>query len=160
MTGDRAAPAVRLAERDDLPRLEPLWVALYEHQRANGMFLELPPDAFVKWESGLRPLLGRFATVVLAEEGDAIVGFVACRIRALPPYFGGGTTGFVSDVFVADSQRGRGVGELMMRRAEEWFAAQQIRRLELQVIVNNSGAHRLYERLGWRDELVQMVKEI
>lgn len=155
-----APPAIRLAAREELSRLERLWVALYEHQRANGMFLELPPDAFAKWESGLRPLVGRFAAVVLAEDAGEIVGFVACRIRVIPPYFGGSATGFISDVYVADSQRGRGVGELMLRHAEEWFASQSIRRMELQVITNNAGAHRLYERLGWRDELVQMVKEL
>jgi GNAT superfamily N-acetyltransferase len=41
--------------------------------------------------------------------------------------------------------------------ALEWFRAQQIARVELQVVSGNPDALRFYRQLGWHDELHQMV---
>ena len=148
---------VRLASGDDLDLVEPMWLALYEHQRANGMILELPPNAYEHWAASIKPLLGRFACLFVAESEAEAVGFLAGRIRSMPQYFGGYQVGFISDVFVKESYRGSGIGGQMVTRAINWFEQSGITRVELQVIVNNEGAQKLYRRLGWRDELVQMV---
>lgn len=155
-TGQDCA-TIRLASGDELARVEPLWLALYEHQRANGMILELPPNAYEHWAASLKPLLGRFACLLFAESEAQLVGFLVGRVRSLPQYFGGYPVGFISEVFTEDAHRGRGIGSLLVTRAVSWFEQCGITRAELQVIINNEGARKLYRRLGWRDELVQMV---
>jgi ribosomal protein S18 acetylase RimI-like enzyme len=147
----------RLATGDDLERVEPLWRALYEHQKANGMFLEIPADGYQHWAASMKPVLGRFACLLLAEGEAELCGFLAGRIRTLPPYFGGYTVGFISEVYVDGSHRKQGIGAEMVTRAVAWFAENGISRVELQVIMNNEPARRLYRQLGWREELVQMV---
>ena len=156
-TSKSGAVEIRLASGDDLSRIEPLWLALYEHQRANGMILELPPNAYEHWAASLKPLLGRFACLLVAESEGEAIGFLVGRIRSLPQYFGGYTVGFISEVFTQDSHRSRGIGSDLVARAINWFEQGGIARVELQVIINNDGARRLYQRLGWREELVQMV---
>lgn len=141
-----------------LERVGPLWTALYEHQSAHGMLVQVPPNGFQLWRDGLRSLLGRFAVVWVAERGGAVVGFLCGRVRVLPSYFGGGNVGFVSDVYVSPECRGGGIGRRLLGTAIEWYEGRGIRRVELQVIAGNPGARELYLDMGWKDELVQMVR--
>ena len=151
------AVEIREAVEDDLSRLRPMWLSLYEHQRKNGMLIELPVDAFQHWSNSLIPVLGRFGCLFVAEDNGELVGFLAGRIRSLPQYFGGDQVGFISEVFVQDSHRSHGIGRRLVAKAVSWFNDQNITRLELQVITRNEGARRLYRQLGWVEELVQMV---
>ena len=121
------------------------------------MLLPIPTDAFALWSRSLAPVLGRFAVVVVAEGGDEIAGFVAGRTRLIPPYFGGGQAGFISDVFVSPEHRGGGLARRMLDAAARWFRSQGVVRLELQVIPGNRGARDAYLKLGWKEELTQMA---
>src|SRR5713101_1594099 len=93
---DKPDLIVRHATADDIDRIKPLWLALYQHQFEHGMLLRLPEGAFDAWVKSVAPFLGRFATVVVAEENGDILAFVAGRLRTLPPYFGSATVGTVS----------------------------------------------------------------
>lgn len=150
---------IRLGSGDDLVRLESLWLALYEHQKRHGMLLDLPMDAFHHWTASLGPILDRFACLFVAEKNGELVGFLAGRIRFLPPYFGGSQAGFISEVYVADADRGHGLGRKLVSVATSWFQTLGLTRIELQVIMNNTPARNLYRELGWSEELIQMVWE-
>jgi ribosomal protein S18 acetylase RimI-like enzyme len=102
-------------------------------------------------------MLGRFACLFVVERNGELVGFLAGRIRALPSYFGGTQAGFISDVYVDDAHRRNGFGRQLVSTAMDWFRNLGISRLELQVIVNNPAARKLYQDLGWSEELLQMV---
>jgi len=154
-----AAPSIRLASPEDVPSLGPLWRRLYEDQREQGMIVRVPADGFEEWAATMRPVLGRYGCVVVAESAGGIVGFVAGRIRNLPRHFGGGGAGFISDVWMEPSHRGHGTGAAMVRMAAAWFRAHGTSRVELQVVTGNAAARRLYARLGFVEELVQMVLE-
>ena len=149
--------ALRTASAEDLDRIRPMWHALYQHQSEHGMLLTLPEGAYDAWLKSIVPFLGRFANIVVAERDGEIVGFVAGRIRALPPYFGSATVGAISEVFVSESHRSGGIGGRLLAFALEWFKAQQITRIELQVVAGNPDGIRFYKRLGWHEELLQMV---
>jgi GNAT superfamily N-acetyltransferase len=148
---------IRSGEKADVARLETHWCALYQHQREHGMLLAVPDNGFQQWAAPLASMLGRYACLFIAEEHGEIVGFLAGRIRSVPPYFGGFPCGFISDVFVSDAQRSRGIGEKLLDAASQWFQAHDIKRIELQVIINNVDARRFYQKHGWQEELVQMV---
>jgi RimJ/RimL family protein N-acetyltransferase len=148
---------VRLVTEEELERLRPLWEALYAHQLLHGMRIVLPQDAFDAWTTGMRPSLGRFGFVVASELDGEFLGFLAGRIRMLPPHFGSQPVGFIGEVFVSEDQRSRGLGARMLVLAMEWFRENGVKRVELQVVIENRGAVRFYERLGWHKELVQLV---
>jgi GNAT superfamily N-acetyltransferase len=148
---------LRQATVEDLDRIQPLWHALYHHQFEHGMLLPLPEGAYDAWLKSIQPFLGRFANVVLAEINGEIVGFVAGRIRTLPPYFGSATIGAISEVFVSDQHRSGGIGRRLLAFALQWFKDQQITRVELQVVAGNPDGIRFYRQLGWHEELLQMV---
>jgi len=148
---------IRLALPDEIRALERLWHDLYAHQAEHGMLLRLPAEAFEAWVQSIAPLLGRFSIVVVAVDAGEYAGFVAGRTRNLPPYFGVGQVGAISEVFVAERWRKAGVGRQLVERAVDWYRAQGISRVELQVVSGNPQAMAFYERMGWRQELVQMV---
>lgn len=150
---------VRALAAEDIGRLEPLWGELYAHQAAHGMLLRVSPDGFAKWRAGLQPVLGRFACLFIAEAGSEAAGFLCGRIRSVPPYFGGALTGFISEVYVRDTHRGHKFGRKLVDNAIQWFEAQKISRVELQVLSANPEARNVYKHLGWTEELVQMVWE-
>lgn len=64
---------------------------------------------------------------MVEEDQGELIGFVAGRIRTLPPYFGSAVIGAI------------------------------ITRVELQAVAGNPDGIRLYRRPGWHEELVQMV---
>jgi GNAT superfamily N-acetyltransferase len=154
---DSPGLVLRCATADDMDRIKPLWHALYQHQFEHGMLLTLPEGAYEAWAKSIVPFLGRFAIVVVGERDGAIIGFVAGRIRTLPPYFGSAIIGTIGEVFVCESHRGAGIGRRILAFALEWFQAQQIARVELQVVANNHDGIRFYRALGWHEELTQMV---
>jgi ribosomal protein S18 acetylase RimI-like enzyme len=55
-------------------------------------------------------------------------------------------------ISVKDSCRGKGIGTLLMKSAESFARAHGARRIELDVLSKNTGAVRLYERLGYVTE--------
>lgn len=148
---------LRLLSAEELDVLRRPWNDLYQHQADHGMKLQLPVDAFDKWVLSISPVLGRFAMVVVAECQSEVIGFVAGRIRTLPPYFGSIPVGAVSEVFVAEPYRGKSLGEVLLQFALSWYQKQGIERVELQVVAGNHGGLRFYHRLGWHTELVQMI---
>src|SRR2546425_12116086 len=123
------------------------------------MLIELPSDAYELWVASFQPVLDRFAFVLVAEEQSSLVGFLAGRTRALPPHFGSGQAGFISDVFTDAAHRNRGIATEMLGRACSWFTDRGIERLELQVVAGNAEARSFYLRHGWVEELTQMVRE-
>ena len=141
----------------DLDRIQPLWHALYEHQFAHGMLLQLPEGAYEAWLQSIQPFLGRFANVVVAELNGEIIGFVAGRIRTLPPYFGSSTIGYISEVFMSESHRGGGVGRRLLALALEWFTSPGNGTRNLTGLAGNPDGIRFYRQLGWHEELLQMV---
>jgi GNAT superfamily N-acetyltransferase len=156
MTADSSV-TIRAAKPADINLVEQLWLALYKHQKEHGMLLDLSASSFSQWAEAMKPALGRFTCLFIAELNDEPIGFLAGNLKTLPPWFGGHLIGFVSEVFVTDAHRGKQLGRELVETALRWFKANCAHRVELQVVMNNTGARRLYNKLGWTEELVQMV---
>jgi aminoglycoside 6'-N-acetyltransferase len=63
-------------------------------------------------------------------------------------------------ISVAPDWRGQGVGSALLEAAEDWARAHGAERMVLDLAANNTGAQRLYERLGYRVEGIAMDKPI
>lgn len=150
-------PLIRHIQDEDWQQLEALWLALYEHQQRHGMLAKLSWNAFPLWSEGQKPILQRFGFVFIASDGDAVVGFVAGRIRSLLAHFGGQPVGAMTEIFVAESHRRVGVGKDLLATGIDWFRERGIHRVDLPVLAQSTGAREFYRRLGWVEELVQMV---
>lgn len=148
---------IRAATPADIHLVEPLWLGLYKHQKEHGMLLDLSASSFGQWADAMKPALGRFTCLFIAECNAETIGFLAGNLKTLPPWLGGYLIGSVSEVFVADAHREKHVGRDLIEAALQWFKAQHAHRVELQVVMNNADARKFYRQLGWTDELIQMV---
>jgi [ribosomal protein S18]-alanine N-acetyltransferase len=92
------------------------------------------------------------ALVVIAEEGDALVGFVILHVEE----GGEGRTGYVVTLDVDPACRRRRIAALLMEEAERQARADGCRAIVLHVFVGNESALKFYASAGYarshRDE--------
>ena len=102
--------------------------------------------------------------IFIAENGNRAVGLVICKI-----YQGGGeqdiTTacpkvGFISDLVVKETERGKGIGKLLISEAEKYFKSKACEYSQLEVFAPNKNAFELYKKLGYGVLLQYMSKKI
>jgi GNAT superfamily N-acetyltransferase len=144
---------------DEINKVEGLWRALYQHHRALGMLMPVTENGFESWAASMRPGLGRFTVIVLAEHDQQVGGFAAARVRSNPPWYGGKTSGWLTEILVDESLRGQGIGSWLLKAIVYWFESRGIERVEAQVITGNDRALEQYLRLGWRPETIQIAWE-
>ncbi|HYF66055.1 MAG TPA: GNAT family N-acetyltransferase [Herpetosiphonaceae bacterium] len=78
-----------------------------------------------------------------------MVGTLARSMLAHAPALPAGHA-YVHGVVVDERQRGRGLGLAIMQRVEDELRQAGVAGVQLQVVIDNAGASRLYERLGYR----------
>lgn len=116
---------IRTQIPSDLNRLSQIW--LETNLTAHAF---IPSSFWEKNVEGVRAALPDAEVLVWDEEG--IQGFI------------GLLDGFIAGLFVAEGQRGRGIGAKLLAAAKERYAA-----LTLDVYARNVRAHAFYERNGF-----------
>jgi ribosomal protein S18 acetylase RimI-like enzyme len=86
--------------------------------------------------------------VLVVERNDAPAGYVSVHRRD-----GSGSIGLIG---VAEEQRGRGVGEALVRGALAWCAGEELARCTVVTQGRNVGAQRLFQRCGFRTSEVDL----
>jgi dTDP-4-amino-4,6-dideoxy-D-galactose acyltransferase len=143
---------VRTASRDDTAVLGELAAGTFVHGRFHADPSISPDRAreiYRVWATACCE--GTAAdTVIVAMDGAAIAGFVACRM--LPDTIGHPrlATGTIPLIAIAKPQRGRGVGSALLAAAARWFREREATTIEVGTQLRNVPAARLYERTGFR----------
>ena len=90
---------------------------------------------------------------IVAEESDAIVGYVIGEIREI--VFSGlshmSKMGHILNVAVEERLRGRGVGSMLMSEIEERFKVRGASHVSLEVRESNSTARAFYDGMGYTE---------
>ena len=97
--------------------------------------------------------------IFIAEDaGGAPLGFI--HLRAGADYYNHEQHGHISDLIVAPEGEGRGVGSMLIAKGEEWARARGYRWLTLSVFAQNTRARKVYERLGYGEDIIKYVKQL
>ncbi len=92
-------------------------------------------------------ILGHDAsTVLLAKDGDTIVGSMTLIVFPIPT----GIRAWIEDVVVDEQARGKGVGEALNQRAMEIAMKAGAKTIDLTSRPSREAANRLYQRLGFK----------
>ena len=130
---------VRPCERDDVPAVIEI----------NGETLPEHYSDYFYYE-----ILAEFPEGFLVAEMDGgIVGYVMARIEygfSHLKRLGLSRKGHIGSVAVRDGHRGRGVGSLLMQKAQEAMTAKGATESYLEVRVSNTEAIALYQKLGYK----------
>jgi len=151
---------VREAADGDLDRVGELWAEMVDfHHDLDARFWVRKPDGndiFRIWMDSAHGDETRM--VLVAEAGGDVVGFVHGQIGGSPPPMEDRVIGMITDIAIAFSHRGKGVGGDLMRAMEEWFKSRGAESISLSAAMKNDCALGFYEHLGFERHIVTMNK--
>jgi ribosomal protein S18 acetylase RimI-like enzyme len=154
---------IRPLHPDDLPALERLVAQMQEYERGLDGRLRRGDEIAGAYTSYMLAQCAAHAGVVLvADDQDEMVGFVVLQTAVPwerldePP----GDYALVSDLAVAESHRGRGLGRALLAAAEEHARAEGARELCIHVLSDNRIAGRLYRAAGFKPYLELLSKPL
>jgi GNAT superfamily N-acetyltransferase len=86
----------------------------------------------------------------VARDGDSFVGY--CALHRVPFLLIGADEGYLSELFIADGQRGGGIGGALHDRVVETARTEGFQRLRLINLRNRDSYKRgFYAKRGWRE---------
>ncbi|WP_371379357.1 GNAT family N-acetyltransferase [Thalassotalea aquiviva] len=97
-------------------------------------------------------------TTLIAEFNNVPLGFIHVRTRN--DDISGEICGTIPLLAVSPKSQGLGIGKLLMASAEEWAKSLGCRLIHLEVFANNSKANNFYHNLGFKPEMLHMIKTL
>ena len=94
--------------------------------------------------------------VIVAESPEGILGFIS--FYAEDDFMTGEEQGYVADLAVTREAEGQGVGSALLAAAEDWCRECGFRILALDVFAMNTAAREFYQRRGFQEQTIKMVK--
>lgn len=68
------------------------------------------------------------------------------------------TDGIIEELFIHPDNRGQGVGAILMKKIEEYFWSRGCSVVKVNCFAPNKKAHTFYEKLGYEDRLITLIK--
>lgn len=130
-------PAIRLAQASDAGKLKDL----------NDVFNDNDDTTLGDLETSLRE--NKQEIVVCAETETMIVG--VCCIQIVKTMCFNWQYAYITELFVREEYRNRGIGTLLMKFAEQELSKKEIKKMFLLVGELNTKAQKLYLSLGFND---------
>jgi ribosomal protein S18 acetylase RimI-like enzyme len=145
---------VRSLARDDLDRVEPLWSALREHHATVAPDFGPPRSRAESWRRRRTQyeawLSEPGSFLLIAERGEKVVGYAMVHLRSGSPTWPlGEQAGEVETLAVLATERGKGIGTLLLQAVHEELRASGVSEMSLHVLPGNLSAIRFYERHGF-----------
>ena len=149
------------ADSAHIPSLLELWKELMTFHEPFDSLFTMSESAVESMASHLeRVISAEDYLVLIAQEGDSIVGYTIAQIASHPPVFVKPRHGLISDMAVAQASRRLGHGESMLERSIAWFHEHGVDRVELRVAAKNSVANSFWEKHGFNDYMHELYKQI
>jgi ribosomal protein S18 acetylase RimI-like enzyme len=99
------------------------------------------------------------SVIFVAEDGNGLLaGFI--HLQAETDYFNNSKYGYISDLAVDRAFEGKGMGRALLATAEDWAREKGYQLLALYVFASNWHARQVYERYGFKPEVVKYVKSV
>jgi ribosomal protein S18 acetylase RimI-like enzyme len=153
---------VRPARPDDLPAVSKLAAELVRlHHRLDPprfMLIEPVEDGYQWFFS--REIKRKEALILVAEEGDAIIGYAYATLESRNWNDLLDACGKLNDLYVDPSARRTGAGRALVTEAFAALRARGAPRVVLLSAWQNPDAHAFFEALGFRRTMVEMTAEL
>jgi ribosomal protein S18 acetylase RimI-like enzyme len=130
---------IRRATKTDRELLRRLWEEFEQE-------LDHPPYLRETWEEAWDDLSDtvRDGVALVAEQDGRALGFIFCVLGDR-----GRKTAHVTDIYVRPAARGQGIGRALLAEVVEPARAAGLDHVSLEVMLRNTEARHLYERLGF-----------
>jgi ribosomal protein S18 acetylase RimI-like enzyme len=144
--------AIRTASKDDLPVIKELWKEFMDFHKERDPFFSRVEDAHEDFALFMKGNINKDDWLVLvAVDEDQIVGYGTATVMSYPPIYQEPRYGYIQDVAITKTHRGRGVGRQIFEQMVSWFREKNISRLELEVSVTNDVSQAFWYKIGFKD---------
>ena len=147
---------LRKATHDDIPAISELYREQFREMA------KLIPDFIKEGDQSIEFLektISNDDSDILVYENDGIVvGFILLQAKERPDFdfMLPGKYCYIMDIIVTEDHRNKGFGTALMNSAKDWAKEQNCNFVNLDVLVNNHGAIKLYEKLGFIPKAQEM----
>jgi ribosomal protein S18 acetylase RimI-like enzyme len=154
-------PTIRTAQNQDIDVIKELNSELADYHRALDVYYRSGEETRSVFRQYVCDILGkRHYRIVVAEVGGGVVGYCIGRIEPTRPFITPERIGKISDTFVKEGYRNRGIGKLMVHSLFNWFKERGIFQVELSVDSRNENGVKAWENLGFREYMKKMRREL
>ena len=100
--------------------------------------------------------------IIVYENDGTVVGFILLQAKLRPDFdfMIPGKYCYIMDVIVTKDHRNKGFGTALMNSAKDWAKERNCSFINLDALVNNPGAIKLYERLGFIAKAQEMYYKL
>ncbi|MFA5369090.1 MAG: GNAT family N-acetyltransferase [Candidatus Paceibacterota bacterium] len=98
--------------------------------------------------------------ILVAEENNEIVGYLLAFKINRPEMFSIKKTGLISDIFIKENYRKRGIGELLAKESFNWFKKSKIKTIEINIESKNKPALNFWNALDFEDVSIEKYKKL
>ncbi len=152
---------VRQAQAGDLDAVIAMRIALLEASRRNPAYRRLRRDL----ANVARPLMAmqladRRCLTLIAVSEDSAVGMLRCTLSVASPLHDPPRHAYVLSVYVAPTQRRRGVLTTLLRHAREWCVQHGAAEMRLHCGVENRVGNAAWKALGFEAAEVLRIRRI
>ncbi|MBY7144822.1 GNAT family N-acetyltransferase [Virgibacillus sp. NKC19-3] len=109
-------------------------------------------------ELAKRAVASRTSDIFVVEDGDALLGYV--ELTTDRDYFTNDKVAYISAIAVTSAGEGKGIGKMLMDKAEKWCLDKECKQIVLDVFKANDHALHFYKHFGYEEEIVKMVKTL
>src|SRR6185295_16021378 len=95
---------------------------------------------------------------IATDEENSACGFM--RVLLQKDYYTGEKHAHVNDIVVTSESEGKGVGKLLLQKADKWAIDKKARWITLNVFETNSRARTVYEKQGYHIEWLKYLKQL
>ena len=147
---------VRKATNNDIPAIAELYREQFREMA------KLIPDFIKEGDQSTEFIENTIANeesdILVYENDGMIVGFILLQAKTRPDFdfMLPGKYCYIMDVIITKTHRNKGFGTALMNSAKDWAKEQNCNLINLDVLVNNHGAIKLYERLGFIPKAQEM----
>lgn len=138
---------IRKATFDDIPTISELYREQFREMS------KLIPDFIKEGDQSIEFLENTISNddsdILVYKNDGAVVGFVLLQAKVRPDFdfMLPGKYCYVMDIIVTENKRNKGFGTALMNSAKDWAKEQNCSFINLDVLMNNPGAIKLYEKL-------------
>jgi ribosomal protein S18 acetylase RimI-like enzyme len=160
---DTPAATIRPAAAMDLPVIGRLGALLVQthHDFDPKRFLAAIPQTEHAYASFLGGKLDEPKVVILvAERGGVVIGYTFAGVEGFDYMALRGPAGVLYDIVVDPTQRGQGVGRMLVDATLAALGARGAPRVVLSTAERNEPAQRLFARAGFRRTMIEMTREL
>ena len=147
---------IRKATMSDIPTISELYREQFREMS------KLIPD-FIKDGDQSKEFIENTITnkesdILVYESEGIVVGFILLQAKTRPdfPFMLPGKYCYIMDIIVTENHRGKGFGTNLMKSAKNWAKERDCNFINLDVLVNNPGAIKLYSKLGFIPKAQEM----